>query len=104
MSDIIKNSFDLYKKEEISLSDDGYIGIPVNLTVYYDDTKHGVAKYGYHSTKLILYVINTPTERYGEYSDVDIIASMLERGFVVAVLDYLENSKAIAPKLDFSVQ
>ncbi len=52
----------------------------------------------------MMYVVNTMAERIGTDSDEDIITSMLERGYVVAVLDYLNNEKAVSPALDYSVQ
>ncbi len=90
--------------ETVTVSDDGYIGIPVELTVYYDYASHGKVTPGYNGTPIILYVINTVTERIGTDSDVDIISSMLARGYAVVVADYLNDSKAVSPALEYSVQ
>lgn len=89
--------------ETQTVSDDGYIGIPVELTVYYDYSANGAAVPGYNGTPIIFYVINTNTERIGTDSDVDIISSMLERGYVVVVADYLNSSAAVSPGLEYSV-
>ena len=86
-----------------SFTDDGYIGIPYEITVYYDTTK-GVAVSGYNGTPVILYVINSGAERIGTATDVEIITSMIERGYAVAVLDYKNNAKAVSPALEYSAQ
>lgn len=86
------------------IADDGYIGIPVEITVYYDYATHGAANFGYGGTPVILYVVNTMAERVGTKSDVEIILSMLDRGYVVAIADYLNSDKAISPDLEWSAQ
>ena len=43
-------------------------------------------------------------ERYGTLSDAEIISSMLDRGYIVTVLNYFNNKKAKSPDLDWSVQ
>ncbi len=90
------------------LSSDGYIGIPVELSVFYD-TKSGTrnATPGFMvngGTPVAMYVVNTKAERVGTDSDVDIIKSMLQRDFIVVVVDYLNHSKATDSNLDWSVQ
>ena len=89
--------------DTITVDNDGYIGIPVKVSTYYDTAK-GATKPGYNGTPLIVYVVNTMTERIGKKSDVDIISSMLERGYIVQVLDYMNNEKAVSPDLDWSTQ
>ena len=86
------------------LKDDGYIGIPVELTTYYDVDRFGSAKTGYYGTNIVLYFVNTNIERVGTESDVNIIGSMLDRGYAVVVVDYLNNPKAKSPALDWSSQ
>ena len=86
-----------------SFTDDGYIGIPYEITVYYDTVK-GKAVPGYNGTPVILYVINSGAERIGTATDVEIITSMIGRGYAVAVLDYKNNAKAVPPALEFSAQ
>ncbi len=84
--------------------DDGYIGIPVELTTYYDYGKFGAAKTGYYGTNIALYFVNTKVERVGTETDVNIISSMLERGYAVVVVDYLNSPKAKSHDLDWSSQ
>ncbi len=97
-------TLNLFKQgEKQSISDDGYIGIPVEITVYFDSVS-GSAKPGYNGTPVILYVVNAGFERVGTESDVKIIKSMLERGYAVAVLDYLNDPRAESPALDYSTQ
>ena len=90
--------------ETVKVANDGYIGIPVEVTNYYDFAAHGKAKSGYNGTVLVIYVVNTNTERVGSKSDTEIIQSMLDRGYIVSVLDYLNNSAAKSPALDWSTQ
>ncbi len=91
--------------ETQAFENDGYIGIPYEVTVYYDSATHGNAKAGFMTlgaTPVIVYVVNTNTARVGTDSDVSIIRSMLERGYAVAVVDYLNSEKAQSPALDWS--
>ena len=90
--------------ETQKLAKDGYIGIPIEITTYYDYSTHGAAKPGYNGTIAVMYVVNTGVERVGTKSDVEIIASMLERGYVVSVFDYMNHKKAVSPGLDWSTQ
>lgn len=84
---------------------DGHIGIPYAVTVYYDQKMHGAARPGFMTlgaTPVILYVINANVERIGRASDEKIIGGMLARGYAVAVLDYLNRAEAKSPMLDSS--
>lgn len=86
--------------------DDGTLGIPYSATVFYDRSR-GPAVPGYATrgaTPLMIYVVNTNTERIGRESDVTIMRSLLDRGYIVLLLDYKNSEKAISPALDFSVQ
>ena len=87
-----------------TVNNDGYIGIPVEITTYYDAATHGASKAGYNGTPLIIYVVNTNVERIGAKTDVEIISSMLSRGYIVTVVDYKNNEKAKSPDLDWSTQ
>ena len=90
-----------------SFADDGYIGIPYEVTVYYDYNNNGAAVPGYMTlgaTPVILYVVNAGFERIGTDEDTVIIKSMLDRGYAVAVLDYKNNAKATGEALDYSAQ
>ena len=86
-----------------SFTDDGYIGIPYDITVYFDAGSN-TAKPGYNGTVCVLYVVNSMAVRTGTNTDANIIKSMLERGCAVAVLDYKNNPLAITPDLEYSVQ
>ena len=103
MTEIEKNFSSYQIGEKQKLADDGYIGIPVEFTVYFDSENH-TAGTGYNGTPLMIYVVNTMVERIGTDSDAEIIADMLSKGYIVYVLDYLNSEKATSPKLDTSVQ
>ena len=54
---------------------DGYIGIPYEITLYYDAETYGAATPGYvtlGATPLMLYVVNANVERIGTESDESI--------------------------------
>ena len=98
----IENSLSSKRLGDIKyVADDGYIGIPYQIAVYHNGKDKVTSGIG--GTTMIIYVINTNTERVGTDSDVDIINSMLDRGYLVVVLDYLGNSKATSPALEWSV-
>ena len=88
--------------EPTVIANDGYIGIPVEYSVYYDTAK-GNAVPGFTvngGTPMVMYIVNTETERVGTDSDVNIIQSMLDRGFIVAVIDYQHNPRSVSPAID----
>ncbi|MBQ7380757.1 MAG: Ig-like domain-containing protein, partial [Clostridia bacterium] len=85
-----------------SLASDGYLGVPVDFAIYHD--KSFAVDPGYNGTPLIMYVVNTRATRTGTDSDVSIIKSMLDRGYIVAVADYHNHKKAVTPDLDWAVQ
>lgn len=92
--------------EPTVIANDGYIGIPVEYSVYYDTAK-GNAVPGFTvngGTPMVMYIVNTETERVGTDSDVNIIQSMLDRGFIVAVIDYQHNPRSVSPAIDWSTQ
>ncbi len=79
------------------LSDDGYIGIPVEVNTYIKGETN-------NKTQIVLYVINTNTERIGTEGDESIISDLLDEGYIVVVLDYKNNAKSVSPDLDWSIQ
>ena len=89
--------------EPHSIEAEDVLGIPVTVSVYYD-MKHGMPHPGFRSTNLIVYTFGVKHERVGTKSDAEIVSSMLERGYIVAVLDYLDDERAAMPKVDFSIQ
>ena len=94
--------------KKMRLENDGYIGIPVELSIYYDYETHGKATpIGYldpDGDAVVLYVVNANVERIGTKSDVEIISGLLDRGYVVAVANYFNNSKSNTPNIDWSAQ
>ena len=100
----IKEAFDgKYLAQATVRADDDYVG-NIQYTAYYDTSKGKIVT-GYEGTPVVIYTINHPEiERVGTDSDVDIIQSMLDRGYVVIVLDYLNSKKAISPYIDNSSQ
>lgn len=101
----IEASLSSYKQGETqSVADDGYIGILVEVSVYFDTSNEIITGSGIDATPVVVYVVNTCIERIGTDSDVDIISSMLARGYIVVIFDYLNNEKAVSPALDWSVQ
>lgn len=98
----IESELSAYKiGDTVTVANDGYIGIPVEATTFYD-TSHGKVIDKFDGTMIFIYVVNTCIERIGTDSDVSIIKSMLDRGYVVTVVDYLNNPKAVSPDLDWS--
>lgn len=102
MKNII-DSFKDYVRNSVSLENDGYIGIPVELAALYKNELSAVVP-GANGTPVIIYVINTAMERVGMATDGEIISSMLERGYVVVALDYKGSKLAVSPALDYSTQ
>ena len=102
----IREAFDEKYKigESYLLEDDGYIGIEVELTTYYDYKTFGAAEPVLSGTNVALYFVNTNTERVGRETDVNIISDLLSRGFAVVTVDYFGNSRAKSPALDWSSQ
>ena len=99
----IREAFSAYKMKEIALADDGYIGIPVDMVIYYAKESEDFV-YSYNGTPVVLYVVNSMAERTGTDSDTEILGEMLSRGYLVIVVDYKNSTKAISPDLDWSTQ
>ena len=103
MPAIISTLSEYIVEATVNLDEDGYIGIPISYTVLYD-TAYGSVTAGYDATPIIIYVINTNTERVGTDSDVNIIGSMLNRGYAVIVVDYKNHIKSTSPAIEYSLQ
>lgn len=100
----MKNTIDNYTViSEKIIENDGYIGIPLKISVLFDSENCSVTP-GYRKTPIIIYVKGTNTERIGTESDEEIISRMIEKGYVVTVLDYMDSQLAACPALDYSVQ
>ena len=79
---------------------DDYVG-SFEYTVYHGG---GEIKTGVEGTPVIVYTVNHPSaERVGTKSNTDIIRSMLDRGYVVVLLDYL-NTSANTTALSYSTE
>lgn len=100
----INDEFSGYVIQNTVRKDDGgYVG-DYQYTVFHDSSK-GTIKPGYEGTPVIIYTINHPgIERIGTDSNSTIIRSMLDKGYIVIVLDYLNNSKAVSPAIANSTQ
>ena len=83
--------------EQLTLENDGVIGIPVTLTAY-------LSARDAEKCPVILYVVGTNAPRYGRTDDETIIRSFLDRGCLVVVTDYLNHEKAVPDGLDLSLQ
>ena len=81
------------------LSTDGYIGIPVGIKTYIKDPDAATT-----DTQVILYVVNTQTANVGRGDDATIISGMLDRGYIVVVLDYFDAPETATSDLDWSIQ
>ena len=88
--------------DTVTVENDGYIGIPVKMTTYFDKSRSADVRGGYRGTPILLYVINTQTERVGTTDDVTLIRGMLDRGYIVIVTDYMNHALADTPALDWS--
>ena len=95
-----------YKIEEVHYEDEGYLNIPVDVTLYFDAEEFEISyKYGNKGgTTMVIYVVNTRTERAGTDSDVTIIQSMIDRGYAVAVVDYHHHKKTVPDDIEWSTQ
>lgn len=100
----INAKFSSYKVQDTVRTDDGgYVG-DYQYTVFYDSAK-GSVKSGYEGTPVVIYTVNHPAiERIGTDSNETIIKSMLDRGYVVVVLDYPNSAKAVSPAIENSTQ
>ncbi|MBP3309114.1 MAG: Ig-like domain-containing protein [Clostridia bacterium] len=87
----IKADFASYLVQDtVRVEDNAYVGA-MQYTVYHNKTS--TIKTGYEGTPVIIYTVNHPSiTRVGTDSNKEIITSMLERGYVVIVLDFLNNS------------
>ncbi len=104
MVDIKTDFADYLVQDTRRIENDGYVGA-IQYTVYFDKTKSEKVQAGYLTENpIVVYTINTCTTRYGTDSNKEIIESILGRGYVVVVLDYLNNANATGKALDYSGQ
>ena len=101
----IEEAFASYKIGETQkTAKDDHISESPEVTTYYDYENNGAAVPDYKGTQLVIYVVNTRTERVGTKSDVEIIQGMLDRGYIVSVLDYRNSRESTSPNIDWSTQ
>ncbi len=100
MTDEAKTIYDSFKdnlvKSEVK-TNDGYIGTAVHLYIYTDGQEAEGKR------DVIFYVINHGTERIGQESDTSIVGSYIDEGYVVIVVDYLDDERAISPNIEHSL-
>ena len=77
--------------------DQEFFTLPCNITTYYRTTE-AEAPAG-----AVIYVVGHMAPRVGTESDVAIIGSLLDDGYIVAVTDFLENPNAVSPYIDSSM-
>ena len=86
-------------------TEDNTSHLPVNVHTFYDENKtYTPNTIGVKGSVIIMYVMNTNTERLGNKSDAELVQSFLDRGFFVLVLDYMDNPEACGTALDWSTQ
>ncbi len=99
----IEAKFSAYRVQDTVRTSDDYVG-DYQYTIYYDTSKGEVVT-NYLGTPIVVYTVNHPAiERIGTDSNETIISSMLERGYVVVVLDYLNNYDVKGIALEYSAQ
>ncbi len=116
----IDSALSAYRVGESFQVNDGFIGMPVTLTVYNDPLalRTNAPKYGRLDDDLephdsnyppdtkgvCLYLIHTALPRIGTAEDAEIIRDILARGMAVCVVDYGHDVRADVPDLEWSVQ
>ena len=99
----IESVFSDYLVQSTVKRTDDYVG-KFQYTIYYDTDK-GEIKTSYFGTPIIVYTINHPAiERIGTDSNETIIGSMLDRGYIVIVMDFLNNENASGTNLELSAE
>ena len=89
-----------YLVQDTYVANDGYIGIPMSVCTY---AKINPSETNTNTTVLI-YVIGYNGERIGTERDIDILRDLLDEGYVVITMDYLDDPRATVPEIVWSVQ
>ncbi len=84
----LREAFASDLKETTVEEDDGYIGIPVMFSAF---RRESVAA----NNTVVVYIVGHGEQRVGTDSDTDIVNDLLNEGYIVTVLDYLNNPKAV---------
>ena len=72
--------------------------LPCDITTYYRNKEADAP------TGAVLYVVGHAAPRVGTESDVSIITDLLDDGYIVVVVDFLDNEMAISPYIDCAVK
>ena len=99
----ITEIFKKYAIKDTVTVDDGRIGVPVEVTVLFDRERFAFNG-APDGTPIMIYVVNTNTARIGTKSDAKIVEGMIERGYAVAVFDYMGAEGTVCPHIEYSVQ
>ena len=98
-SNYVFEDIDAYRKSFQYLEKDGKIGIPAAVTTYYKGDKSNA------DTSVILYVMGyVGAKEVGREDTLTILQDLLDEGYIVVTLDYIDNEKATTPNLDWSIQ
>ena len=89
-----------YLVQDTYVADDGYIGIPMSVCTY---AKIKPSETNSNTTALI-YVLGYNGERIGTERDVDILSDLLDEGYPVITIDYLDDPRATVPEIIWSIQ
>ena len=89
-----------YLVQDTYVADDGYIGIPMSVCTY---AKIKPSETNSNTTALI-YVLGYNGERIGTERDVDILSDLLDEGYPVITIDYLDEPRATVPEIIWSIQ
>ncbi len=77
--------------------DDGYTGVSVGINTYLKGTSD-------KNTPVAVYITNHAMPRIGTEDDVSIVTDLLEKGYIVCVLDYQNDPRAVSPDIDWGIQ
>jgi hypothetical protein len=89
-----------YLVQDTYVANDGKIGIPMSVCTYAKiDPKETDS-----NTTVLIYVLGYNGERIGTEKDIDILSDLLDEGYVVITMDYLDDPKATVPEIIWSVQ
>lgn len=89
-----------YAGGAIPSADITYHAPSATVTTLFDSANGGATA----DTRVMLYVVNTNTDRVGTDTDEEIVKDLLGRGFIVLVVDYHNADNAVVPNIDWSLQ
>ena len=77
--------------------DEQDVGLSVKVSVYSEEKRT-------KDKAVILYIVNHSMPKVGTEEDLEIVKDLLSEGYVVVVLDYLNNPLAVSPEIEHSIQ